>query len=192
MIPKIQQTTRTRINRIPTFHCRTDCFKNSFFPFTLNDWYKLDEAIRNSESISIFKSRLLSFIRPLESNLCNIFDPIGLKFLTRFCLGFSRLNEHRFPHNFEDCMNPLCSCSLKIEDTSHYLLHCHHFSQYRIVLMNSVKSILENFESLSDNVKKDIILYGDSRLDGNKNKLIFEATLTYIKSTDRFAGSIFD
>ena len=31
LIPKIQQTTRTRINRMPTFHCRTDCFKNSFF-----------------------------------------------------------------------------------------------------------------------------------------------------------------
>ena len=89
-------------------------------------------------------------------------------------------------------MNPLCSCSLEIEDTSHYLLHCHHFSQYRIDLMNSVKSILENFESLSDNVKKDILLYGDSCLDGNKNKFIFKATLTYIKSTNRFSGSIFD
>ena len=43
--------------------------------------------------------------------------------------------------------------------------------------MNSVKSILENFESLSNNVKKDILLYGDSRLDGNKNKFILEATL---------------
>ena len=43
LIPKIQQTTGTRINRIPTFHCRTDCFKNSFFPSTLNDWYILDE-----------------------------------------------------------------------------------------------------------------------------------------------------
>ena len=58
--------------------------------------------------------------------------------------------------------------------------------------MNSVKLILENFESLSDNVKKDILLYGDSRLDENKNKFILEATLTYIKSIDRFSGSIFD
>ena len=58
--------------------------------------------------------------------------------------------------------------------------------------MNSVKSILENFESLSDNVKKDILLYGDSRLDGNKNKFILEATLTYIKSANRFSEYIFD
>ena len=96
LISKIQQTTRTRINYMPTFHCCTDCFKNSFFPSTLNDWYKLDETIKNSESVSIFESRLLSFIRPLESNLYNIFDPIGLKFLTRLRLGFSHLSEHRF------------------------------------------------------------------------------------------------
>ena len=141
LIPKIKQTTKTRINRMPTFHCRTDCFENSFFPSTLNDWYNFDETIKNSESISIFKSRLLSFIRPLESNVYNIFDPIGLKFLTRWRLGFSHLNEHRFRHNFQDCMNPLCSCILENENTSHYLLHCHYFSQYRIGLMDSVKSI---------------------------------------------------
>ena len=88
-----------------TFHCRLDCFKNSFFPSTLNDWYKLDETIRNSESISIFESKLLSFIRPLESNVYNIFDPIGLKFLTRLRLGFIYLKEHSFRHNFQDCMN---------------------------------------------------------------------------------------
>ena len=117
MIPKIQETTRTRLNRMPTFHCRTDFFKNSFFPSTLNDWYKLDETIRNSESISIFKSRLLSFIRPLKSNVYNIFDPIELKFLTRLRLGFNHLNEHRIRHNLQDYMISLCSCSLEIEDT---------------------------------------------------------------------------
>ena len=169
LIPKIQQTTRTSINRMPTFHCRTDCCKNSFFTSTLNDWYELDETLRISESISIFKSRLLLFIHPLESNAYNIFDPPGLKFLTHLRLGFTHLNEFRFRHNFQDCMIPLCSCSLEIEDTSHYLLQCHHFFQYCIDLMNTVKSILENFEFLSNNIKKDMLLYGDSRLDGNKN-----------------------
>ena len=93
LIPKIQQNTRTRINRTPTFHYRTDCFKYSFFHSTLNDWYKLDETIKNSESISIFKSRLLSFIRPLESSVYNIFGPIGSKFLTRLRLGYA----HAYP-----------------------------------------------------------------------------------------------
>ena len=61
-------------------------------------------------------------------------------------------------------------CSLVTGDTLHYLLHCHNFSKYRFDLINSVKSVHNTFESLSDNDKKDILLYGDSGLDNNKNK----------------------
>ena len=126
----------------------------------------------------------------MPSNVYNIFDPVRLKLLTRLSFGFSHLNEHRFRHNFQDCIKFLCSCSLEIENTLHYLLHCHHFYQNCINLMNSVKSVSGNFNSLSDNVKKEILLYGDPRLDENENKFILEATLSYIKSTERFSGSI--
>ena len=131
--------------------------KYSFFPSTLNDWLNLDVNIMNSESIPIFKSRLLSFIQPDQSNIYNIFDPQGLKFLTRLRLCLRHLNEHRFRHKFQECMNPLCSCILEIEDTSHYLMHCHHFSHHCIDLMNSVNSVFDNFESLSKNNKKDVL-----------------------------------
>ena len=47
--------------------------------------------------------------------------------------------------------------------------------------MNSVKSICDNFESMSDNVKEDLHLYDDSRLDENKNKAILKATISFIK-----------
>ena len=192
LIPKNNQIIRTRNSHIPIFHCRTDCFKYFFFPSTLRDWFNLDENIRNSESISIFKSRLLSFIRTVQNSVFNIFDPKGLKLLTRLRLEFSHLNEHRFRHNFEECVNPLCSFSLKTEDTEHYLLHCHHFTPLRINLMNSVNSVLYNFESLSDIDKKEILLYGDPRIDNNKNKIIVEATLNYIKVSERFSGSLFE
>ena len=110
----------------------------------------------------------------------NIFDPIGLKFLTRLRLGFSHLDEHRFRHNFQECINPLCSCSLETENTSHYPLQCHHFSQNLINLMNSVNFGFENFDILFDNIKTDVLLYGDPRLDGESNKIILEATISYI------------
>ena len=57
------------------------------------------------ESISIFLSNL-SLIRPDQNKVCNIFDSIGLKFLISFRLCFSNLNENRFRHNFQNCMNP--------------------------------------------------------------------------------------
>ena len=160
------QNIRARNNHTPTYHCRKDCFKYSFILCTLNDWFNLNDSLRNSESILTFKSRLLLFIRPIQSNVYNIFDPKALKYLTGLRLGFSHhLNEHRFRYNFQYCLNPLSSCSLEIEETLRYLPHCYHFSQHLIDLMNSVNSVSDNFESLCDNVKKNVLLYGDSRLD---------------------------
>ena len=96
LVPKCETNTRTRNNSIPSFNCPTNCFKYSFFPSNLNDWFNLDLNIRNSKSILIFKSKLLSFIRPVQTNVSNTFDTKGLKFLTRLRLRLSHLNEHRF------------------------------------------------------------------------------------------------
>ena len=134
----------------------------------------------------------MSFIRPNQSNICNIFDPIGLKLLSRLFLGLSHLNEHKFRHKFQDCLNLLRYCNLEIEDTTHCLLLSQHFSNHRYDLMNSVKSVIPNFESLTDNSRIDILLYGDSRFDENKNKIILEATINYLKNSERFSGSLFE
>ena len=58
--------------------------------------------------------------------------------------------------------------------------------------MNSVKSVIINFESMTDNRKRDILLYGDSRFDENKNKIILEATMNCLKNSERFSGSLFE
>ena len=58
--------------------------------------------------------------------------------------------------------------------------------------MNSVKSIIPNFESLTDNIRIDILLYGDSRFDENKNKIILEATINYLKNSERLSWSLFE
>ena len=50
--------------------------------------------------------------------------------------------------------------------------------------MNRVKSVFENFDALSD-VKRDMLLYGDSSLDKKTNKSILEATLFYISKVLR-------
>ena len=53
----------------------------------------------------------------------NIYDPQGPKFLNKLRLGFSRLREHKFRHDFADTVNPsLCSCALEIESTEHFFL----------------------------------------------------------------------
>ena len=130
---------KTPIIKIKLKHCRTDLFKYFFFPYTIVEWNKLDVTVRNAKSVLIFKNLLLKFGRPIQNSIFKIHDPLGIKLLTRLRLGLSHLNEHRFRHNFQDCLNPLSSCSLEVESNIHFFLHCQHFIQSRQTLLDSVK-----------------------------------------------------
>ena len=153
MIPQSNRQYNTRSTEdVTTFYCRTDIFKCSYFPKTILDWNKLDMLIRKSEPFLSFKNYLLKIGQPTY----NIHNPIGLKFLTRLRLGLSHLNEHKFKHNFQDCVNPLCSCSLEIESLSHFFLHCHHFTNIRATLLDDLQSVDRNIPSFSDNELMDL------------------------------------
>ena len=45
---------------------------------------------------------------------------------------------------------------------------------------------------MTDNRKRDILLYGDSRFDENKNKIILEANRNCLKNSERFSGSLIE
>ena len=130
LIPKGSCTYNTRNqDKIETYYCRTDLFKYSFFPYTIVEWNKLDVTVRNAKSFLIFKNLLLKIGRPIQNSIFKIHDPLGIKLLTRLRVGLSHFNEHRFRYNFQDCLNPLCSCSLEVESNIHFFLHCQHFIQ---------------------------------------------------------------
>ena len=112
-------------NHNEIYYSRTDIFKYSFFPYTIVEWNRLDHTLHNSKFYNIFKNSLLKIGRPIPKPTFNIQNPLGLQPLTLLRLGLSHLNEHRFNHNFENCVNPLCSCSLEVESTSHFCLHCY-------------------------------------------------------------------
>ena len=48
-------TRATNKNNFDTFNTRTEYFKNSFFPYCVNEWNKLNQEIKNAESIFKFK-----------------------------------------------------------------------------------------------------------------------------------------
>ena len=80
----------------------------------------------------------------------------------------------------KDCINCLCFCSLKIEDSLHILLRCHHFNHERFNLMINVKFICHNFECMSDNNKNDVLLCSDSRFHEYKYIYIYIYIYMYI------------
>ena len=53
-----------------------------------------------------------------------VHDMNSAKLLTRLRLDFSHLNERKFPHNWNDIINPMCSFSKEPEITLHCLLFC--------------------------------------------------------------------
>ena len=83
MIPTGQHSYNTRsLDQTETYYCRTDAFKNSFFPYTIVEWNKLDLDIRKSKSYAIFWNALLKIGRPNQCLIYRIHNPVGLKRLT--------------------------------------------------------------------------------------------------------------
>ena len=56
-------TTRNANNN-PQFKVKHNFFQNSVFSSVVIEWNKLDQNIRNSENLNIFKKKLLKFVRP--------------------------------------------------------------------------------------------------------------------------------
>ena len=65
----------------PNFRVRNELFRNSFFPYTLNEWNNLDNIIKSSESYSMFRKKMLNLIRPKCNDTYGIHNPTGLKLL---------------------------------------------------------------------------------------------------------------
>ena len=101
--------------------CQTELFLNSFLPFTISEWNKLDPGYKKVETYSLFRKNLLA-LRPIEDSIYSIYDPLGIKLLHRLRLRFSHLHEHKFRHNFADTRNPLGSCYLEIDSTESYTM----------------------------------------------------------------------
>ena len=101
MIPTGQHSYNTQsLDQVETDYCRTDTFKDSFFPYTVVQWNKLDLSIEKSKSFSIFWNSLLKIVQTNQCSVYKIHNPKGLKLLTRLRFGLSHLHEYRFSHNF--------------------------------------------------------------------------------------------
>ena len=191
LIPQSNHQYNTWTNEyVTTFYYRRDIFKYSYFPATIMEWNKLDVTLRKFESLPYFRNALLKIDRPTAKPIYNIHNPIGLKLLTRLRLGLSHLNEHKFKHNFQDCINPLCTCSLEIESLSHFFLHCHYFTNICSTLFSELQSADVNIAKFSDNELVDLLLYGSPKFDTDQNHKILSSCISFILNSERFDGSL--
>ena len=119
------------------------------------EWNKLDPEVRESPSVSVFKKKLLLQIRPSHNSTYGIHNPKGISYLTQLKVGLSKLNYHKFKHNFLDSIGPMCSAHDGIEDTEHFVLLCHSFEENRRNLLAGANEILKahgKAEGLNENI----------------------------------------
>ena len=161
LVPTARQAYMIRNKKsIPLFNVKHDYFKNSLFSSTMIEWNNLDSNTRTSESLAIFKKRMLAFIRPSTNSTFHFHSSDGLKTITRLRLGLSHLQFHKFKHNYQDKSNPICSCGT-VETTIDYLLHCPNLSNKTETLFNKLQSIDDNILSKDDSNISKVLLFGD-------------------------------
>ena len=115
-----QHQTRNSGN-IPSIFVKHDYLKNSFFSSAITEW----KIIR---LFDVFLKRILNFIRPMPNSIYNIRNHLDEK-----RIGFSHLKEHKLKHNFQDSIDPMCSCNSGIET--------HFFSIAQILILKDKPSL---------------------------------------------------
>ena len=121
---------------------------------------------------------------PPAKSVFGIHDPMGLSRLTQLRVCLSKLNFHKFRHNFKDIVNPTND---GVEDTEHFLLLCPSFPVQRQNLLAEILPLLRplGYANLSNEVLTQILLYGDENLPNDVNRNILELTLKFIQETCR-------
>ena len=84
-IPPLQQPNYSLRNQdvVGQIRARTEKFLSSFYPNCTSEWNKLDLEIRLAPSVAVFKTKLLSRIRPSAKSVFGIHDPIELSFTNK-------------------------------------------------------------------------------------------------------------
>ena len=108
----------------------------------MREWNQLDESIKSSPTVTVFKRELMRLIRPQKRSLFGFHDIEGVRLLTRLRVEFSDLREHIFRHNFQ-CSSPMCFCQTGIENNKHFLLYCPRHSSHRRDHLDRISNVVD-------------------------------------------------
>ena len=103
----------------------------------------------------------MKFIKPEPNIIPSTQNFEGLKLLTTMSL--------KLRHNFQDCLNPICSCGQEMETASHFLLHYLNCRCARKTFFEKINLVDSNILQQSDiSITKDL-LFGSEKLNDDKN-----------------------
>ena len=159
---------------LANYRPRTETFRNSFFPFTLNTWNTTDEAIRLIDDHNILISKIKHPIPKKNPHFYKFSRKLNI-IISRLRMNCSELKYHLYINHVSETPNCLCGC---LETPQHYFLECPLFLTHRDIL-------LAYFQNTEAPLSLKNILYGD--IQENMTKTLITAVEQYICETQRFS-----
>ena len=150
---------------------RTETFKRSFIPSSIQLWNKLSIGDRNADHCKQMmkkEANLLFYHGARSENIKH----------AQLRMQCSKLNSDLFMLHVID--SPECPCGNNVEDANHYLLHCPLFHIARQKMLYTLNNVLN-----INHVGYKLLLFGSDTYDLNTNKAVFEAVHDFISESGR-------
>ena len=157
------------------FTFKTEKFRKSLFPDCVRKWNRLDKDIRAIVSHNSFKNKIVTDKCPPSS----LFYLGQRKFNiihAQLRMNCSNLSAHLYSLHVVN--SPAYICSHTAEDTAHYFLDCPLYYTQRMILRNVVTRYTQ--------FDLNVLLYGDSGIDHDRNVVIIQAVHDYIRTLSDF------
>lgn len=170
-------TRSTAAENYALYHCKTETFRNSFFPTAIKLYNELDSESKLVLSRTAFKSKTKRSLKlPVPRQYYT--GPRSLNIiLCQMRLGFSDLNSDL---NSKGCIDsPLCSCGHGIENPQHYFFNCTKYLIQRDALLVVLNNVGVEYAA-------DVLIRGCNQISEEANTELYNAALKYISDSNRF------
>ena len=165
-----------RGNRYRLPKLRLDLFKKTFFPTVISMWNALDDDVKQSPTLIIFRTSIMN--KAKRNELFYYGERWAMVHHARLRMGCSLLKSHLF-NNLHVVDDEMCRFGHLTETTCHFFMEC---PQYNLKRQSLVRSVTRLTDMSVCN-----LLFGDQNLTLEENKIIFDAVHHYIRDTERFA-----
>ena len=126
----------------------------------------------------------------MSNGIYNIYNPLGVNYLTRLRIGFSHLKKHKFKHHFQDSIDSICNCS-SVTETKFRFFHCVSFNTQKQTLFDKIAPIDANVLTENEDSIVNTLLFKKPNSENSFNNAILNVSIEFILSNRTFNNPLF-
>ena len=170
-------TRSTAAEHFVLYYCKTEFFRNSFYPTGVKLYNSLDTESKSTLSRNSFKVKMK---RTLKLPVPPQYYTGPRKYNIVMCQMRLRFCDLNFDLYSKGCVDsPLCPCGNGVENLQHYFFECDRFATQRLDLIAVLGNLLVAHSA-------EILICGSNDLSEETNTSLHNAAIHFIVNTERF------